>query len=197
MASDSDGAHRRRTAGTWTWRFPGATRVFVGVLLASATALQIVAILSYDSDQHHLGQLFDQITSPSSEPSVQVKQALAFLRQLPAKQGDSYFLISVLSFLRPTARQVAEQGGDCGDRARLLVRLFSLSGIEASKWAPYSKDLGPQHAAVQVITERGPMAVDPLFGLWFPRPSGGYFGIEDLRRDPAFSARESRSPSTR
>ena len=169
LASDFDGAR--------------LCRYFAGILLALATALQIVALSSFYSDQRYLGHLFDRIASPSSEPSSQVKQALAFLRQLPAKESGSYFLISALSFLRPTARQVAEQGGDCGDRARLLVRLFSLRGIEASKWALYSNDLRPEHAVMQIITERGPMAVDPLFGLWFPRPGGGYFGIEDLRRD--------------
>ena len=28
------------------------------------------------------------------------------------------------------------------------------------------------------------MLVDPLFGIWFPKPQGGFYGIHDLRQNP-------------
>lgn len=28
------------------------------------------------------------------------------------------------------------------------------------------------------------MVLDPLFGIWFPKPQGGYFAIRELRQDP-------------
>ena len=42
----------------------------------------------------------------------------------------------------------------------------------------------PEHAAVEVEVENGKMVVDALFGLWFPRSEGGYYGIQDLKQNP-------------
>lgn len=32
------------------------------------------------------------------------------------------------------------------------------------------------------------MAIDPLFGLWFPRDDGGYYGIKELKDNPQIVA---------
>lgn len=122
-----------------------------------------------------------QISSADAPPSEQVKQVLSFLRTKPTATNTSSFLLPVLAPLRPTARQVADQGGDCADRSRLLVVLLDLRNVRASKWALYSADGVPRHAVIEVETEQGKMVADPLFGLWYPRPKGGYYSIEDLR----------------
>jgi hypothetical protein len=147
-------------------------------------AVQVVALSVYLDDQRYLTELFDRIAIPSLPPSEQVKGAIAFLRQKPAITNNSYCLLPIFGFLRPTARQVAEEGGDCGDRSRLLVSLLRLRGIKAAKWALYSSDMHPQHAVVEVEVESGKMVVDPLFGLWFPRPGAGYYGVKDLKEKP-------------
>ncbi len=66
-------------------------------------------------------------------------------------------------------RQVMEQGGDCADRSRLVIRMLRLHGIEASKWALYTKEMKSVHAVVELEAETGKMVADPLYGLWFPR----------------------------
>ncbi len=152
-----------------------------GVVFLAVLALQFHAFVLYQRDQRFLFELMGRIASPALPPSEQVKCIVNSFRDEPFEQSDKFFLASILRFLRPTPRQVAEWGGSCSDRSRLIVALLRLRGIGASKWAIYSPDLVPCHAVVEVATEGGKMVVDPSFGLWFPRPDGGYYGVEDLR----------------
>ena len=71
------------------------------------------------------------------------------------------------------------------DRSRLVIRLLRLHGIEASKWALYTKEMKSVHAVVELEAETGKMVADPLYGLWFPRPDGGYYDIKELRQSPS------------
>jgi len=160
------------------------SRLF-GMALGVLLAAQILVLGFYERDQRYLARLMGGIASPSLPPSEQALRVNEFLRAIPSDTNDSYFLLPVFRVLRATPRQAADQGGDCADRSRLLVALLELRGIHASKWALYTPDLYPRHAVVEVQAEKGRMVVDPLFGLSFPRPGGGYYGIEDLRRDPA------------
>lgn len=154
------------------------------IALVAVVALQLVSFFSYWRDQRYLERLFDQIASPTLPPSEQAKKLAIYLWDKSYETNESYFLLPIFRFLRPTPRQVAEHGGDCADRSRFMVAMLELRDIKASKWALYSPDLRPVHAVVEVETETGKMVVDPLFGLWFPRPEGGYYGIEDLRANP-------------
>jgi hypothetical protein len=101
---------------------------------------------------------------------------------------DASFLPG-LSVLRPTARQVAEKGGDCADLSRLLIELLKREGVTASKVALYDEAGIPRHAVVEVDTEYGPMAVDTLFGMYFPKPGGGYYSVWDINKDEYILAR--------
>jgi hypothetical protein len=118
---------------------------------------------------------------PASEQAIKVVESL---KEKPDIDNPSYFLLPIFGFLRATPRQVMEQGGECGDRSRLVIRLLRVHGIKASKWALYSSDGKSVHATVELESEVGEMVVDPLFGLWFPRSSGGYYGIRELRQSP-------------
>jgi hypothetical protein len=155
-----------------------------GLVILAMVALQLYSFVLYRRDQRFLVELMDRIVSAALPPSEQVKHVVNSLRDKPFEHISKFFLASIFQFLRPTPRQVADSGGTCSDRCRLIVVLLGLRGIGASKWAIYSPDLVPCHAVVEVETEDGKMIVDPSFGLWFPRPDGGYYGVEDLRRDP-------------
>jgi hypothetical protein len=149
-------------------------------------ALQLVALAHYYEDQQDLRSLMDRIAPASIPPSEQAKRIVAFLKTKPAEAGDSYFLLPIFRFLRPTARQVAEHGGDCADRSRLTIVLLAVRGTHASKWALYSPQMQPKHAVVELEAENGKMVVDPLFGLWFPKDKPGtYYGISDLKQHPS------------
>lgn len=154
---------------------------FLLVLLAS----QGVALALYWRDQRFLASLMAHIANPSAPPTTQALQALAYLHDKPTATNDSYFLLPFFRPLRATPREVAELGGDCADRSRLMIVLLHSRGIPASKWALYSPDMQPRHAVVEADTEQGKMVLDPLFGLTYPREKGGYYGIEDLRQDPS------------
>lgn len=155
------------------------------VVLSLFLALQLASLAKYWADQRYLLHLADGIAPASLPASEQAKHIVAFLREKPSLTGESYFLFPVLEFLRPTARQVADRGGDCADRSRFMIVMLRLRGIHASKWALYSPAMKPKHAVVELDAEHGKMVVDPLFGLWFPREQpGSYYGIRELRQNP-------------
>jgi len=132
-----------------------------------------------------LAERLDAVAARELPPSEVTLRALELLKDLPSiDSNEQYFLLPAFHFLRATPRQILRDGGDCADRSRLLIALLHTRSIFASKWALYSKNLHPAHSVIEVHTEQGLMVVDPLFGLWFPRPGGGYYSIEDLRRDP-------------
>ena len=81
-------------------------------------------------------------------------------------------------------RQVMKQGGDCSDRSRLGIRLLRQHGIEASKWALYTREMKLVHAVVELEAETGKIVADPLYGLWCSRPDGGYYDNKELRQSP-------------
>jgi len=157
----------------------------VAAALLALIASQGVALALYWRDQRFLASLMARIANPSAPPSAQALQALAYLRDKPTQTNDSYFLVPLFRPLRATPREVAELGGDCADRSRLMIVLLHSRNIQASKWALYSSDMQPRHAVVEVDTEQGKMVIDPLFGLTYPMDQGGYYGIEDLRQNPS------------
>jgi hypothetical protein len=158
-------------------------RICCGVLIA-LVATQLLVVISYQRDQRYLSHLADLIANPNLPPSEQALSISRFLRDKSSETNSHYFAFSFLRFLRATPRQVAEFGGDCADRARLMVVLLDLRNTRSSKWALYSSDGLPRHAVVELSAESGKMVMDGLFGLCFPRPGGGYFGIADLRGNP-------------
>jgi hypothetical protein len=125
------------------------------------------------------------VTQASQPPSELAKEIVLSLKDKPDDGNDSYFLFPLFRPLRPTATQVLERGGDCADRSRLVITLLNLRGIHAAKWALYNRNGESKHAVVEADVETGKMVVDPLFGMWFPKPQGGYFGIRELRQDPS------------
>lgn len=91
-----------------------------------------------------------------------------------------------LSRWRATALQVAAEGGDCADKSRLLAALLTELGMRATPVLCFDAASGaPAHTMVEAELTRGTyMALDPAFGLWFPKAGGGYHDVLDLRGDP-------------
>jgi hypothetical protein len=165
-------------------------RNVIAVVIACLFALQCISVIDYLREEDYLLGLMDRVAPRSLPPSEQAIKVVEFLKDIPVKefsatrQDTPYFLLPIFSFLRPMPRQVMEQGGDCADRSRLVIRMLRLHGIEASKWALYTKEMKSVHAVVELEAETGKMVADPDFGLWFPRSNGGYYSIRDLRQSP-------------
>jgi hypothetical protein len=159
-------------------------RFIASVILFIAVSVGCEAMLAtkYESDRAFLQSV---VTLDEHRPaSEKVVSLVGFLkmRVRVAHSLDQSF-VPGLSFLRPTARQVIEDGGDCADRARLLIVLLRAHGVEAHKVALYDTAGEPDHAVVEAQTEEGPMAVDALYSMYFPRESGGFYSIAEIARN--------------
>jgi hypothetical protein len=168
----------------------GARDVFrrhwcLATMFSALLALQALSLAYYFREQTVLTAYINRVASPSLPPSEQIKGVVLSLKDKPDNGNDSYFLLPIFHFLRPTPWQVIEKGGDCADRSRLVIALMHLRGIQASKWALYDAQGESRHAVVQADVESGKMVVDPLFGIWFPKPEGGYYAIPELKQDSA------------
>ena len=146
--------------------------------------LLTVSVYEYNETNTYLRGLIRGLANENAPASEQVIELLQFFRRMPALDNKDYYLLPAFDFLSSTSEEVAEQGGDCADRARLLISLLHMRGIHAVKWALYDSNGRPKHAIVEVDTEKGKMAVDALVGLYFPKPGGGYYSVWDLRRNP-------------
>ena len=146
-------------------------------MIAFLFVLQCISIIEYLNEEEYLLGLMDHVAPrslPSSDQAIKVVESLKGLpvKDFSALQQDSrYFLLPIFSFLRPMPRQVMEQGGDCADRSRLVIRMLRLHGIGASKWALYTKEMKSVHAVVELEAEAGKMVADPLYGLRSMVPS--------------------------
>jgi hypothetical protein len=165
-------------------------RNLIAVVIACLFVLQCISIVDYLNEEKYLSGLIVRIAPRSLPPSEQAIKVVESLKDLPVKdfsamqQDTPYFLLPIFSFLRPMPRQVMEQGGDCADRSRLVIRMLRLHGIDASKWALYTREMKSVHAVVELEAETGKMVADPDFGLWFPRLNGGYYSIRELQQSP-------------
>ena len=119
-------------------------------------------------------------------PSQKVVALVKFLETSVPKAAtiDRSFLPGI-DMLRPTARQVLEHGGDCADRSRLLIVLLRHEGVYATKVALHDRQGSPQHVVVSasIEDEDHSMVIDALFGMYFPKPDGGYYSVGELQRD--------------
>lgn len=87
--------------------------------------------------------------------------------------------------MRATPVQVLERGGDCADKSRLLAAMLRQIGIPATMLMCFHPQSGaPVHTVVEAALDGGErLVLDPVFDMTFPRPDGGYFGLQELRRD--------------
>jgi hypothetical protein len=161
------------------------------VLLAVVFCVAVDGALlaKYLADDAVLRQVVE--LDPDLPPSRKVLTLLDYIDKHVARvetTDESFF--PGLSFLRPTALQVLEKGGDCADRSRLLIELLKREGVHASKVALHDRQGAAQHAVVQARIEDDDrsMVVDALFGVYFPNERGGYYSVWDIHEDESILA---------
>jgi hypothetical protein len=99
------------------------------------------------------------------------------------RKNNGFFLVRALG---PTPRQVLEEGGDCADKSRLLSTILRLYGIESTLVTLWGCErCGPTHVVVEARYNQGWMVADPVFDLVFPSGDFTYYGLRELRRNPA------------
>jgi hypothetical protein len=161
------------------WRSRSA--IAAVLLCAILDGALLAKYMSDDAVLERVIELDDTLT-----PSGKVVSIIDYIEtNVPKRETTDESFIPGLAFLRPTARQVLEKGGDCADRSRLLIELLKREGVSASKVALYDRQGVPQHAVVEAVIEDEDraMAVDALFGMYFPNPAGGFHSIADINRD--------------
>jgi hypothetical protein len=97
-------------------------------------------------------------------------------------KNQSYYLWKALG---PTPIQILQQGGDCSNKSRLLAAILGEYGVHASlvMLAPCD-DCGFKHTVVEARASDGPIVVDPVYDISFPKPDGGYYDLNDLQASP-------------
>jgi hypothetical protein len=93
-------------------------------------------------------------------------------------KNERYFIVAALG---PTPIQVMEQGGECGDKSRLVAALLDSLGIDAGlvMIAP-CQHCGFIHTVVEARYEAGRMVVDPTWDVDYPTGDGRFLGVRDL-----------------
>jgi hypothetical protein len=93
-------------------------------------------------------------------------------------KNDRYFIVAALG---PTPIQAMEQGGECGDRSRLVAAMLNSLGIDAGlvMLGP-CEHCGFIHTVVEAQYEAGRMVVDPTWDVDYPAPDGRFLGVRDL-----------------
>ena len=93
-------------------------------------------------------------------------------------KNERYFIVAALG---PTPIQVMEQGGECGDKSRLVAAMLDSLGIDAGlvMIAP-CQHCGFIHTVVEAQYEAGRMVVDPTWDVDYPTGDGRFLGVRDL-----------------
>jgi len=93
-------------------------------------------------------------------------------------KNERYFIVAALG---PTPIQVMEQGGECGDKSRLVAAMLDTLGIDAGlvMIAP-CQHCGFIHTVVEAQYEAGRMVVDPTWDVDYPTGDGRFLGVRDL-----------------
>ncbi len=164
------------------WRTASAHPCLSVLLAAAATG---VFCFAWDlQDQRAIGRATRCLVAPDQPADLKVITLTEWVyASTRSTRNDHYF---VLPDMRATAWQVLVGGGDCADKARLLVAMLDSVGIPASPVMLFDPATGlPSHTVVEAEYEPGlRMVVDPSFNLVFPRTEGGYHDLLSLRADP-------------
>ncbi|MCO6437346.1 MAG: transglutaminase domain-containing protein [Phycisphaerae bacterium] len=152
--------------------------------------LASICYCSFRADQAQIAQYARRTTSGMHDPANRVLALLWRIHtELPTRHNTAGFLLPSLG---ATSAQVLQSGGDCADKSRLLVALLRSLNIPASPVMSFDPRTNrPAHTFVEARpTGMQAMLVDPTYALSFPRPDGGYYGLLDIRRDPAIVDRQ-------
>ena len=152
----------------------------LALLLASAGGLVFVGV-GYSRQEAALSRIAATYRTPGT-PTVDVILAQNdYVSRLDNYEENSARFLGVMG---PTPLDVIENGGWCSDRSLLLAALLNKSGIPAhTVMLRPCHTCPPNHTVVEAFTGDFWMAVDPTYGLVYPKTDGTYASIEDLRED--------------
>lgn len=162
-------------------RFNPIARLLAAIALLFASA----ALLLFISWRVDNAVIVDAVR-PLFSDEIDQRQLVAQLNSWVYYKGgfarnQHTFLIPELG---PTPRQIFNHGGDCADKSRLLASILDEIGINSTLVMLYKcQGCPPAHTVVEARTKDGPIVVDPVYDISFPRPEGGYYGLDELRTD--------------
>lgn len=162
------------------------TRTAKVVFLALGVAFAASSVYFYASWQKDNARLREFAAEtvgagPVTDQDIDRLNEKIYWTQGFAKNRDYYLWKS----LGPTPIQILQHGGDCANKSRLLAAILSEYDVKASlvMLAP-CEDCSFKHTVVEAKASDGPIVVDPVYDMSFPKPDGGYYGLTDLRRNP-------------
>lgn len=162
-----------------------SVRVVLWCVSAAFATLSVTGYISYHQERAEIRRYAEELVQGIDDPVKRVLRLNTWVhRFLPTARNESYFVVPKL---RATPRQVLRGGGDCADKARLLVALLEEINIPASMALCFHPETGkPSHTVVEARpAHQSPMLVDPAYELYYPKPDGaGYYSLLDLRQHP-------------
>lgn len=153
----------------------------LSLLLASAGGLAVVGV-----GLSHQEVVLSRIAASYGPPGTSAAAAILAQNEFVSRlENFDENRTQFFGFLGPTPLDVVDSGGWCSDRARLLAAILNKSGIPAhAVMLRPCQTCPPNHTVVEAFTGAFWMAVDPTYGLVYPKMDGAYASIEDLREDP-------------
>ena len=145
--------------------------------------LSLACYVSYKNDISYLRAIVRTNISTETSPNVFESINHWVYQNKGFKKNQGYFLFESLG---PTPVQVLNQGGDCTDKSILLMAMLESIGIDSTLVMLYDTDgRTPTHTVVEVRDGQFKAVADPVYDLVFPNPNGGFYNIDELRKNPA------------
>lgn len=156
-------------------------KTFLCLALIFFGAAQLTYV-SYKKDMLLLKSIVYANISPQYSPTLFESANHWVYKNQGFKKNHDFFLFPALG---PTPIQVLEKGGDCADKSRLLMALLESIGIDSSLVMLYSTDgQTATHTVLEVRDAQLKAIADPVFDMVFPKPNNGYYGLQELRKNP-------------
>jgi hypothetical protein len=154
------------------------------IAVVGSCLLGIVSFVKWKQDSAEIRRIVASSIDENASPDEIVFRSRMFLREsVGYRPHDSYFLLPIFRFMRPTALQVIRQGGDCADRARAFIVILNLFHIQARKLALYDAHGHSVHAVAKVWTRRGPYYVDLLYNIAHEDEAGIPLSLSELANE--------------
>lgn len=139
--------------------------------------------ISYKKDLQFLKSIVYTHISPQYSPTLFESANHWVYQNQGFKKNHDFFIFPALG---PTPIQILEKGGDCADKSRLLMTLLESVGIDSSLVMLYSADgQSATHTILEVRDAQIKAIADPVFDIVFPKSNNSYYGLQDLRKNPA------------
>jgi hypothetical protein len=150
-------------------------------VIALCGATSAVSLVVWQRDLAEVRRIVGTRIDENAPQEEIILAAREFMRdEVGYGRHDAYFLLPIFRFMRPTARQVIRDGGDCAYRTRAFIVILRQYGIKASKLALYDDAGRSVHAVAEVHTDDGIEYHDLLFNIFHQDAQGRALSLEQL-----------------